>query len=586
MVHRFIYLLLCLSAIWMVGCGGATSDEDTSKGARSRPAFTDVTNEAGLGSFRHVRGAYGRKLFPESMGAGGGFLDYDGDGRLDLLLVGGGYWSHHTDSTTPAVEIYRNVTPEDGEDTGIRFRRRTEALGLADVHAYPMGVQIADLGGDGDPDFYLTTLRRDRLFENRDGRFVERTREAGLDPAPTWSTASVFFDPDRDGDLDLYVGKYVRWSREIDVACSLDEEHLAYCTPEIYEGLPARYYENQGDGTFEEKAGEVGIAPESGMTMGAVPLDYDRDGWVDLAVANDTQPDLLYHNLGDGTFREVGIPAGVALAENGTARAGMGIDAGVVDSTGRPTLFVGNFSEERMSVFRYQKGGAFVDRERASRLARRTYRPLTFGLVLADLDLDTDLDLLVGNGHIQKEIEHVREQIRYRQVPRLFVNDGTGRFSEPGVSPGPMFSTGLVARGVAYGDVDGDGDQDILVTENGGPVHLWRNDSAGNGYLRVRLRASESAPSGIGARVSGYAGGRVMHRHIRTGGSYLSSSETRVATFGLGARRVLDSLIVQWPSGRLTRRGSVESGQELLLREQNAGVPSDETSNRTAALQP
>ena len=566
-----IILLFLLTAGCRLG-----SDEDVGSWTSPFLSFTEVTESAGLGSFRHVTGAYGKKLFPEPMGGGGGFIDYDGDGHLDLLLVGGGFWNHHTDSTTLAVELYRSVSvqSEDRDVSGssdLRFERVTEEAGLESVTGYPMGVTVADHDGDSDQDFYLSMLSQDRLLENRGGTFADVTTQAGLDSDSTWSTAVVFFDPDRDGDLDLYVGKYVQWSKETDVACSLDNKHLAYCTPEIYEGLPARFYENEGDGTFVERAKAVGIAPEPGMTLGAVPFDFDKDGWPDLAVANDTRPDLLYHNQGDGTFEEVGTRMGMALDPNGEPRAGMGIDAGVVDSTGRPTLFVGNFSNERVSVFRSEKSAPFRARSRVSGISRPGLRKLTFGLFLADLDLDAHLDLFLANGHIQKEIEHIEPRVFYRQPAQFFINQGDGTFLERSDQLGSPLTDSLVARGAAYGDVDGDGDLDVLVTENGGPVHLWRNDGwPEEKYLRVRLRSSDSAPSGIGSRVSAYLGQLEMVRRIKTGGSYLSSSESEIATFGLNGRTQVDSLIVRWPSGKVTRRTDVKGGRELLIREAEA----------------
>lgn len=558
------------------GCGSGNNER--SDQGTTPLSFSDVTESAGLGSFRHVTGAYGSKLFPEPMGGGGGFIDYDGDGRLDLLLVGGGYWPHNTDSKTPAVELYRNVSRQSDSAgspgrTDLRFKRVTREVGLGGVTGYPMGVTVADYNGDGERDFYLSMLNRDRLFENQNGNFVDVTGKVGLDSDTTWSTATVFFDPDQDGDLDLYVGKYVRWSKESDIACSLDNEHLAYCTPEIYEGLPARFYENQGDGTFVERSEEVGIAPEPGMTLGAVPLDYNEDGLPDLAVANDTKPNLLYRNQGNGTFEEVGIRSGMALSADGRARAGMGIDAGVVDSTGRSSIFVGNFSDEQVGVFQSQNEGLFLDRGRTSSVGRLTYRQLTFGLFLADINLDTHLDLFLANGHIQKEVEHLEADISYRQRPQLFVNRGDGAFVEHRNQDKSPLTDSLVARGAAYGDVDGDGDLDILVTENGGPAHLWRNNGRPEGRsLRVHLRSSESAPDGIGARISAYLDQFQMVRRIKTGGSYLSSSESQVATFGLGEKSCIDSLIVQWPSGRKTVKTDVSGGGQLLIRESEALV--------------
>ncbi|MDX1545859.1 MAG: CRTAC1 family protein [Rhodothermales bacterium] len=507
--------------------------------------FTEVTEAAGLGAFRHATGATGEKWFPETMGGGGGFVDYDGDGRLDLVLVGGGVWAGA--EPPPALRLYWNR----GDGT---FEDHTADAALADLHAYAFGVTAADYDGDGDADLFVTTLGRNLLLRNEAGRFADVTEAAGLADAREWSSAAVFLDADADGDLDLYVGNYVDWAPERDRFCTVAGGQKSYCTPELYEGLPGRFYRNRGDGTFEERTAEAGFGGTPGKTLAATADDLDRDGDPDLVAGNDTQRDLLFRNRGDGTFEEVGLRAGIALDENGKARAGMGVDTGVVDATGAPTVFVGNFAKEMIGVYRRGAGGFYEERAAVSRIGRPSLPTLTFGLFLFDADLDGDLDLFAANGHITPEVDGLEAHITYRQRPQLFLNDGAGTFAEMLPGEGPLAQP-LVARGAAYGDYDADGDLDVLVTENGGPAHLWRNDTAGGTALVVHLAGRPPNRDALGARVALWAGGLMQERTVRTGSSYLSQSQ-RTPVFGLGGARP-DSLTVYWPGGGVSRFGGL-----------------------------
>ena len=539
--------------------GGTAPQAPTPQNEGTRIAFSDVTKTAGLGAFRHETGAVGKKWFPETMGSGGGFIDYNGDGHLDILLVGGGTWEEPAPSDYRALWLYRN----DGDGT---FTLRTEEAGLGDVEAYGFGIAVADYNNDGRPDVYLTTLNENKLFRNDGGTFTEVGAEAGVAGDSVWSTSAVFFDANRDGHLDLYVGNYVEWSPENDFFCSFDGEEKVYCTPEEYEGIPGRFYRNDGDGTFTEATSAVGIGQGPGKTLGAVALDYDRDGWPDLAVANDMERNLLFHNDGDGTFTEVGTRGGMAYDRLGRPRAGMGIDAGVVDTTGKVTLFVSNFSGQKVSVFRHTEDGLFENRADVSGIGGASRATLGFGLFLFDAELDGHQDLFVANGHVQREIEEFRDGVTYRQSPQLFRNqNGTGTFQEYDPGEG-VLGTPLVARGAAYGDVTGDGRLDVLITENGGPAHLWRNDSRTGRFLRVRLRGRESNRDGIGARVVAVADGHRMERRVRSGSSYLSQNEAAV-TFGVGEASRVDSLTVHWPSGQVDRFANLEVDRTLNLVE-------------------
>jgi hypothetical protein len=559
---RFWCLFLTIVSGLLVGCaasdtGRESSEEDSS---HSDPVqFADVTEEAGLNDFVHETGSFGEKWFPETVGGGGGFIDYDGDGWLDILLVRGGVWPEVSDEQVNALRLYEN----NGDGT---FTEVTAEVGLGGIEAYGMGITVADYDNDGDEDFYFTTLHRNMLFRNEEGGFTEIGTDVGVDGSDDeWSTSAIFFDADNDGHLDLYVANYVDWSPEKDKWCTLDGETKEYCTPDMYEGLPNRYYHNNGDGTFTEKTEQAGFLPVPGNAFGIAALDYNNDGWTDLAIANDMQRNLLYENNGDGSFTERGTISGVAYGQDGNARAGMGIDAGYVESNTHPSIFVGNFTGEMIGVFRHTGEGLFRDRAAASKIGNRTLRTLTFGLFLFDVDLDGALDLFAANGHIKSGLETVQNDIRYRQQPQLFLNNGDGTFEEFDGSNG-VFNNRLVARGAAYGDIDRDGDQDILITENGGPAHLWRNDHAGNHFLRVSLEGRTSNAEGLGSRIEAVTSEQRITRFVHTGSSYLSQSE-KVVTLGLGGATHVDSLKVYWPSGQVDRFYEIEGNQHIRIVE-------------------
>ena len=568
---RLRSLMLCLPVILSLpaaGGFGCNTPGSTAPPANIPPeaetAFTDVTNVAGLGDFRHETGASGNKWMPETLGAGGGFVDYDGDGWVDVVLVAGGVWPEQATASGPALHLYRN----NREGT---FTRATEAAGLGTPTAYGFGVAAADYDNDGDEDIFLTTLAENLLFRNEGGVFTEVGPTGGLADHTAWSTAALFFDADRDGWVDLYVGNYVPWTPETDIWCTSDGATKDYCTPHQYEGTPGRFYRNNGDGTFAERTHEAGLDTNPGKTLGAAELDFNRDGWPDFAVANDTQRDLLYRNNGDGTFEDVGIASGVAFDRNGRARAGMGIDAGVVDASGEPTLFIGNFSDEMVGAYRHLGNGLFVDNGPASGVGLPSLRVLTFGLFLFDADLDADLDLVLANGHIIEHIERMQDGITYREPAQLFLNDGDGRFAQAAPAAGDAFEQTLVGRGAAYADYDRDGDLDVLLTENGGPARLWRNNLNPKArydvhFLRIRLEGRQSNRDALGARVVAVVGGRRQERRVRTGGSYLSQSEKTI-TFGLGPATVIDTLRIYWPAGGEDIFQQVAVDQEVRLVE-------------------
>lgn len=533
--------------------------------------FTDVTSEAGLGEFRHETGAEGNFWMPETLGGGAAFLDYDNDGHLDILLVRGSRWVDG--DTMPALALYRN------EGAG-QFVDRTADSGLDEISGYLFGPIVADYDNDGDPDVYVTSLTNNLLLRNDEGVFVDVAAEVGVAGPAEWSTAAVFFDADLDGWLDLFVGNYVEWSPETDIPCSLVEGSRSYCTPHLYNGLPGRFYRNQGDGSFREISESAGFDRSApGKTLAATSIDFDGDGHPDLVVVNDTERDLLYRNHGDGTFEEVGILSGIALDRFGNARAGMGVDFGVMDSTGRPTVFVANFSREMVGAYRYSRG-RFVDRAPQAGIGQPSLNVLSFGLFVFDADLDGHLDLFIANGHISPDVYLVDAAVPYRQPVQLYLNSGEGSFALVAAERGEALASAMVARAATFGDIDGDGDQDVLIVENGGPAHLWRNEIAGRNFVRVELEGVESNRDGIGARVELIAGTHRAVQELHSGASYLSSFE-QVLTFGLGGHTMVDSLIVKWPSGTVDALGPLPANRQVRVIEGRGLQDEAEGASRT-----
>lgn len=524
----------------------------------SRPSqdwsFAEITAHSELRSFTHANGARGDWWFPEIMGAGAAFVDYNGDDAPDIVLVGGGSW---TGNSVAAIRLYEN-------DGSGHFTDRTRQAGLDALRAYGMGIVAGDIDNDGDEDLFLTTASRNMLLANDGGKFRDVTAAAGLDLHEAWHVAAVFFDADRDGWLDLYVGGYVSWTAETDMFCTPDGTTKSYCTPESYSGITGRFYRNHGDGRFVEQTEEAGLSG-TGKTLGAIVLDVDGNGWPDLALANDTDPDQLYLNAGNGTFSEVGLVRGFALDERGRARAGMGIDAGIMDTTGFESVFVGNFSNETTGVYRYTASGLFEERAMASGIGSPSLAALTFGMALFDADLDGDLDLYAANGHVHPRIGERTDATSFRQAPNLFLNDGHGQFVDQARELG--LAAPLVGRGVATADIDGDGDLDLLTTENGGPAHLYRNDlPRARSWLRLHLTGTQSNRGAVDAQIIVWAGTHRQERRVRAGSGYASSSE-RSVTFGLGSAPRADSVVVLWPSGRVSRFVGMDAGKTVHLEE-------------------
>jgi enediyne biosynthesis protein E4 len=514
--------------------------------------FVDVTAPAGV-HFHHNSGAYGGKLLPETLGSGCAFLDYDGDGWQDILLVNGMDWPGHKRGIS-TLRLYRNN--RNGTFTDV-----THKAGL-DIEMYGMGVAVGDYNNDSFPDILITCVGQNRLFKNTGkGTFVDVTKASGLAGRAAFSTSALWFDYDRDGLLDLFVCNYVKWSPDHDVFCSLDGKHKSYCTPEAYRGDTCWLFHNRGNGTFEDVTASSGIFDSSSKSLGVAMFDYDHDGWPDLVVANDTQPNKLYRNLHNGKFKDVAVEVGLAYSSEGKPRAGMGVDVGDFDNSGTAGVAVTNFDNEMIGLYRASGREGYSDIAIQSGIGVASKDRLGFGCVFFDANLDGFLDLAVVNGHIDETVRNIRGNVGYAQPPQLFLNDGKGKFTDVASATDGGFETAKVGRGLAYADFDRDGDVDLLVTTNNGPAYLYRNDQvAGNRSIRLHLQGTKSNRDAIGATAQVFYNGMVETRMVKSGSSYLSQSELPL-TFGLGRSDSVDRIVVDWPSGNTEDFKNLQAGR-------------------------
>ena len=512
--------------------------------------FVDVTEQAGI-QFQHNSGAYGGKLLPETLGSGCAFLDYDRDGWQDILLVNGRDWPGHKQRHS-TLRLYHNN--RNGTFTDVTSRARL------DVELYGMGVAVGDYNNDGFPDILITCVGQNRLFRNTGkGTFVDVTNASGLGKREGFSTSALWIDYDRDGLLDLFICNYVKWSPEHDVFCSLDGKHKSYCTPEAYRGQTCWLFHNRGNGTFEDVTAASGLFDSSSKSLGVAMLDNDHDGWPDLLVANDTQPNKLYRNQRNGTFRDIAVEAGLAFSSEGKARAGMGVDAADFKNSGAAGVAITNFDNEMIGLYQ-ASGKGFEDIAAQTGVGLASKNSLGFGCVFLDADLDGWLDLAVANGHIDETVRNIRGNVGYAQPPQLFLNHN-GVFRDVAAEIGGGFDQPKVGRGLAYADFDRDGDLDLLLTTNDGPAHLYRNEQrAGNGIIRFRLVGTKSNRDAIGANLRVFHGGASQSRMVKGGSSYLSQSELPV-TFGLERRDRIDRVVLDWPSGRTEEYKNLAAGR-------------------------
>jgi hypothetical protein len=540
-----------------------SSAKENSPLARPRPSgpieFTDVTTQAGI-HFMHNSGAFGKKYLPETMGSGVCFLDYDNDGWQDILFVNSMDWpEHRSGKSFPA--LYHNN--QDGTFTDV-----TRAAGLA-VEMYGMGCAIGDYDNDGFVDIYITAVGTNHLFHNlRNGKFSDVTARAGVGD-PGFSTSAVWFDYDNDGKLDLFISHYVEWSVEKDQYCSLDGKKKSYCTPQAYKGQSSTLFHNKGNGTFENVTRSAGLYDPTSKSLGIALLDYDNDGWLDLFVANDTEPNKLYRNNHDGTFTDVAVLAGVALSDTGRARAGMGVDAADYDGSGWQGLIIGNFTNESMSLYHNDGSGLFADEAVASGIGQMSIQSLTFGCFFFDYDLDGLPDIFAANGHVSDDISVVQPNVKYAQRPSVFRNRGNKKFEDAAGKLGRALQKEIVGRGAAYGDFDNDGDLDLVITANDGPARLLRNDNGNqNDVLRVKTVGTRSNRDGIGAKVTVKNNKVRQTQMVKSGSSYLSQSEMPL-TFGLGKPEKGRTVTIEiaWPSGRKESLNGVKANQFITVQE-------------------
>ncbi len=536
--------------------------------------FTDITTEAGI-DFVHVNGAYGDKLIPETIGSGLAFFDYDNDGDPDLYLVNSSYWPDRAEGRTTTGRLYRN-------DGGKRFADVTVEAGL-DRTLYGMGVAVGDYDNDGWVDLYLTNLGPNLLLRNERGRFVDVSTDAGVAGNPEdWGTGTTFLDYDNDGDLDLFVGNYVTWSRDIDREIDFRIAGLgrAYGGPEHHTGALNRLYRNDGAGRFTEVSQAAGIAVTEGIdrrpagkALAVSAADLDGDGWTDIVVANDTTRNFLYRNLGDGRFEEISVLEGIAYDREGRATSGMGIDVAQYRNDADIGIAIGNFANEMSSLFVTLDGrGPFVDEAVLEGFGPDSRLALTFAVLFFDADLDGRLDLFQANGHLENEINRVHRSQTFAQPAQLFWNCGAAcpqRFRL--LDTTADLQNPMVGRGAAYADIDGDGDLDLAIVQNGRRAVLLRNDQqTGHHWLRLHLVGTAANRDAIGAEVVLRAGDLTQYRRVQPSRGYLSQVELPL-TLGLGAATSVDELTVTWPGGQVQQ--VTVSGVDRVLRVEQEAAP-------------
>ena len=510
--------------------------------------FTDATAQSGL-AFTHVNGSTGELLLPEVIGSGGALFDYDNDGDLDLLLVQGApLRPTPAAGDLPRTRLYRNDLGRTGTSVP-RFVDVTESSGLA-FTAYGMGAATGDFNNDGWVDLYVTALGPNRLFRNnRDGTFTDVTADSGTADG-RWSTSATFFDYDRDGWLDLFVAHYVDFSLEMKRGCFAADSARDYCNPAVYSPVPDRLFHNERDGTFTDASARAGIARAPARGLGVLAADVNVDGWLDLYVANDGDPNQLWMNRGNGTFVDEALLAGVALNRTGQAQGSMGIDAGDVDGDGDDDLFVTNLDNEGNTFYRSVGKALFEDRSTESGLFR--LGSTGFGTRFVDYENDGWLDLVVVNGAVRRLRQQARQGDAFplRQRNQLFRNDRGRRFVEVTVGAGSAFDALHVGRGLAAGDLDNDGDTDLVVFNNSGPARVLLND-VGQQQRWLGVRLVDGRRDALQARVAvAERGGRILSRRVQVDGSYCTSSDPRVI-FGLGGDGAPRTVRVQWSDGRI-----------------------------------
>jgi len=547
-------MLLCC-AVLKPGSAAETDQQPS-----NRIQFVDITSAAGI-SWGFTALAPGAKYLIETMGGGGGFIDYNGDGRLDIYLVCYSQTPQPPGTAKLRDILYRN----NGDGT---FTDVTESAGISNSMR-GMGLAVGDYNNDGWPDMYITGFGASKLYRNNgNGTFTDVTGRAGVNNS-LWGTSAAFFDYDNDGYLDLYVCNYLIYD-EANLPCTL-YEGKPYCLIQNFKGSSSRLFHNNRDGTFTDVSEKARIANPRGKGLGVVALDYDNDGWIDVFQANDAAANFLYHNNGDGTFSEVALEAGVAFDTNGNARGGMGVDAEDLDGDGYLEIFVANFSGQTNALFHNERDGLFTETTNKLGLGTVSIPMSGFGARFFDYNNDGLFDLFVLNGHPFEPINRIFPETTFSEPPFLFENTGSG-FREVAAEHGVPLKRLYSGRGLAIGDMDNDGDSDLLLMNVGEPPVLLRNDGGnGNHWLGIRLVGTKSNRDGIGAKVSVTAKGRRATRQRLGGTSYCSASDPRLL-FGLGATSQVESVEVRWPSGQLTTLKNVSANQYVTIKEPVADV--------------
>jgi hypothetical protein len=548
-------------------------------GRSSASIFKEVAEQVGL-KFQHYNGMTGKFYLPEITGSGAALFDFDNDGDLDVFVVQGNVLEPNTQasstlfpwrgSESPRGRLFRNdlVIAKDGSRT-LHFTDVTEKSGIA-ASAYGMGVAVGDINNDGWPDLYLTNLGHNQMYLNKgDGTFVDVTQKTGTDD-PRWSTSASFIDYDRDGWLDLMVLNYADFSVTNSPTCYAATTAKDYCTPRVFKAPGNRLFHNKGDGTFEDVTVSAGVDKDFGHGLGVVTADFDGDGWPDMYIANDGDPNQLWINQKNGTFKNEALLAGAAVNRDGQAEAGMGVDAGDFDGNGTEDIFVTHLMDQTNTLYTNLGKGLFEDRTREAGLGMPGTRFTGFGTLFFDYDNDGWLDLLVANGAVQLLPGLVRKGDPYplAQPNQIFHNDGQSKFVEVSDQAGAAFQLLEISRGAACGDIDNDGDTDVLITNNNGPVRLFLNQVGNrNHWLGLRLIGKDRGRDMLGAQVEiVIAKNKTLWRRARTDGSYLSANDPRVLV-GLGSATHVEAVLVHWPDGAVDEWQDLRIDQYSTLKE-------------------
>jgi len=546
---------------WLAAASLASPSTWAAGTANTSPAFKDIARIAGI-SFVHNNAASSEKYLIETMGAGCAWLDYDQNGLFDLYLVNGAATRLYTPKHSLRSALYRN----NGDGT---FTDITATAGVGAEGLFGMGVAVGDYDNDGFPDLFVLGHGRCILYHNNgDGTFTDVTAKAGVANTGKWGSSAAWFDYDNDGKLDLVIANYIDWSPKSNFYCGGKGPGLrSYCHPDVYHGQSPTFYHNNGDGTFTDVSERSGLAKSPANGLGIVTFDYDDDGWQDVFISNDSMANSLFHNKRDGTFREVGYAAGVAVGLEGQFEAGMGTDAADVSGTGRFDLIVTHLDQQLARFYRNLGDGAFDDATYSSKLAYATFHFSGFGTRFMDYDNDGFCDLFIANGHVLDNIERYHAETRYAEPKLMFRNLGKGIFQNVSDQLGPDFQLPRVSRGAAIGDFDNDGDLDILINNNGQPPQLLRNEGGNaNHWLQLFLIGTRSNRDAVGARVKLTAANLVLYDQRKGGMSYQSAQDPRLH-FGLGQRTLVDELEIRWPSGELTKLKNLRCDQILTVKE-------------------